>query len=135
MHIGLGEFLDTVYEAASLPELWSSVLDGLAGLVGARGGLLLTTNIDQDVRWISSASLNEVTHTFVREGWATRNVRGARLAPMRYPGFVADTSLLTEEEMQADPFYQDLLARYGLRRRGNDVPNPQWGHHGDNRGG
>jgi DNA-binding CsgD family transcriptional regulator len=114
--IELLEFVGAVYEAASLPELWSNVLDGLAALVGARGGLLLTANIDQDVRWISSPSLNEVTKTFIREGWATRNVRGARLAPMRYPGFVADTSLLTEEEMRADPFYQDLLARYGLRR-------------------
>jgi DNA-binding CsgD family transcriptional regulator len=107
--------VDAAYEAAVVPELWSGVLDGLARLSGARGGLLLTTNIDHDFRWLESACMSGCAEAFSQEGWGARNPRGARLAPMRYPGFVTDAMLFTEQEMDEDPFYSDFLARFGLR--------------------
>lgn len=115
MRDDLEAVVDAVYEAAAIPELWSGVLDGLAQLAGARGGLLLTTNIDQDFRWLESVGISGCAEAFSREGWGARNPRGARLAPMRYPGFVTDAMLFTEREMDQDPFYNDFLARFGLR--------------------
>lgn len=118
--------VDEIYEAAAMPGRWVGVLDRLASVAGARGGIFFSLNTDRGFRWIGSRSLEEFGTSFVNEGWANRNPRGARLSPMRHAGFVTDNDLFTDEEMKQEPFYTDLLFRHGLSRGAGtliSVPN------------
>ena len=60
------ELLDLIYEAASVPELWPTVLDKLADIAGAAGTFLFTTD-PKKTRMTSSESLQGLWQE-MREG-------------------------------------------------------------------
>jgi DNA-binding CsgD family transcriptional regulator len=107
------ELLDRIYEASIIPELWVDVLDRMAPIVGCDGGLLFVVDSSGQIRFIASERFRPLMSAFVNEGWMTRNIRAARLAALNYPGFVIDSDVVTEEEINTDPLYVDFLRKYG----------------------
>jgi DNA-binding CsgD family transcriptional regulator len=107
------ELLDRIYEASVIPELWVGVLDKMAPIVGCDGGLLFAVDSCGQVRFISSDCYKPLMNAFVNEGWMTRNIRATRLAALNYPGFVIDSDVVTEEEIDTDPLYVDFLRKHG----------------------
>ena len=60
------QLIDRIYECSVAPELWPSVLDELAQIAGARGGVLFAANTEV-VNWTASASLREGMERFVQK--------------------------------------------------------------------
>jgi DNA-binding CsgD family transcriptional regulator len=107
------QLLDRIYEASVIPELWGDVLDKMAPIVDCDGGLLFAVDSGGQIRFISSDCYKPLMNAFVKEGWMTRNIRAARLAAMNYAGFVIDSDVVTEEEINTDPLYVDFLRKHG----------------------
>jgi len=107
------ELVDRIYESSFVPELWPSVLDELAQIAAARGGVLFTANTTVS-KWAASARLREKFTTYVRDGWLTRGQRRDRLFGARNAGFLVDHDLYTDQELGVDPLYQDFLLPDGL---------------------
>jgi DNA-binding CsgD family transcriptional regulator len=108
------ETVAAIYEAAAIPELWPRVLDRLAELTGCMGGILLAAGASRQVRYVASDSLVPLMTAFNDGGWMDhRNTRAARFAARQHAGFVLDTDLYIPGEQDNDPFYVDLLRRYG----------------------
>ena len=107
------QLLDRIYEASLIPELWVDVLDKMAPIVDCDGGLLFAVDSGGKVRFISSDCYKPLMNAFVNEGWMTRNIRAARLAAMNYAGFVIDSDVVTQEEINTDPLYVDFLRKHG----------------------
>jgi DNA-binding CsgD family transcriptional regulator len=108
------DLVGRIYEAAAVPDLWPAVLDRIAAMTGMVGGMLFTVDPHHTLRQIVSPALADLATAFQRDGWAERNSRAAKLAPMNYPGFASDLDLFTPEELERDPFYTDLLRPHGV---------------------
>jgi DNA-binding CsgD family transcriptional regulator len=107
------DVVDRIYEAAIIPELWPLVLDELSREISSAGGILFTATAGE-IRWTSSPGTADFMRAFVDGGWDKRNSRAARLAPMKYPGFVHDLDIFTREEIDQDPFYTELCRPEGV---------------------
>lgn len=107
------ELLDRIYEASVIPELWVDVLDRMAPIVDCDGGLLFAVDSAGRVRFLASDCYQPLMNAFVDEGWMTRNIRANRLAAMNYAGFVIDSDVVTEKEIETDPLYVDFLRKHG----------------------
>ena len=68
------DLIDRIYECSVVPELWPAVLDELAELTDARGGLLFSAR-DRVLKWTASANLNEIFRSYVEDGWFPRCTR------------------------------------------------------------
>lgn len=105
--------VDQIYEAALVPELWSSVLHDLAQSVGAAGTLMFASK--GGVRKsIVSKGIIDVVQRFVTHGWADRNVRAQRLEALSPEGFVNDFDLFPNETIEDIPLYRDFLIPNGF---------------------
>lgn len=98
---------DEIYEAALVPEKWTTVLGQIGRLAGSVGGLLFAAN-GQYSASIASPVMQEIWEDFIRDGLADVNPRPRRAIARNYPGFVGDHELFTSEEMDRDPAYQYL---------------------------
>lgn len=96
--------IDSIYEAAVLPELWPAVLEQASSLTGAFGGNLFTQNW-RFTGWTATQSMVQPMTEIIESSWAARNPRIARALAKRHPGFICDHDLFTPEEMDRDPFY------------------------------
>lgn len=108
-----GDLIDAIYEAALLPELWPSVLDGVAATGGSSGATIFTV-ADQTGRWVGNDAVHEAMTRFVAEGWIARNERGRRTVAVGEPRFVTDLDLFTATEIENDPLYRDFLRPAGF---------------------
>jgi hypothetical protein len=107
------QLIDRIYECSFSPELWPGVLDELAQIADARGGLLFAATTE--VRnWTASAILCEGMERFVKSDMLTRGQRAGRIRAARHAGFLTEYDLYTDEELGADPFYYELLWPAGL---------------------
>jgi DNA-binding CsgD family transcriptional regulator len=107
------ELVDRIYECAFVPELWPGVLDEIARIANAGGGLLFAAN--QEVRnWAASARLHAGMETFVAKGFYSRSPRIRGGIAARHAGFLREHDIFSEEELAADPLYRDLLWPAGL---------------------
>ena len=108
-----GDLIDRIYECAVLPELWPAVLERLARIADARGGLFVAIAPDRS-RWTASASMTDSMAVMMGGNWLARGGRLGRLRAGAHAGFVTETDMYTADEMAADPFYRDLLWKCGL---------------------
>lgn len=107
-----------IYRAALEPAVWPSALDAIAACTGDEAAVLLYGRDDGGFGVIESPSINVLVHEYLRDGWNFRDVRANRCRERGYfvsRDVITDRDILTEEEIAADPFYADLLARYGYR--------------------
>ena len=111
--------VDRIYECAFAPEFWPNVLDEVARLTDARAGLILTANMDgRKPRWTSSEVARENVAKYVNSGLQSSNLSLARLLVHGGAGFVGDHEVMSCEEIENEPLYQDVLWPDGL---GNTV--------------
>ena len=105
-------FVDRIYEAAVVPELWQGVLVDFARLAGAQDSVLIAARGQSFNRWIVSSA---EFHGLV-EAHSVRfptNERTRRLLASEHAGFVRDVDVFTEEEIAREPVFQDFLIPRG----------------------
>jgi DNA-binding CsgD family transcriptional regulator len=107
------DLTDRIYESALAPELWPAVLDDLAGIATARGGhiFIATTEV---LNWTSSACLVGGMAQMAAGDYVRRGQRCTRLLAARHAGFLTEHDIYADGELEADPFYRDLLWPAGL---------------------
>jgi DNA-binding CsgD family transcriptional regulator/PAS domain-containing protein len=105
--------VDSIYVCAMLPELWPGVLDRLAAIAGARGGLLFAVN-RRILNWTASDISRENMARFVGGDLIVRSRRLDRIVGLNHAGFVRDNDHYTAEEMAQDPIYRDFLWPNGM---------------------
>ena len=108
------QIVDRIYESSFVPELWPGILGELTGIAQARAGFLFISN-GSIHDWASSTDIGaETMKPLVESGWVARSERFRRLLSARHSGFLSDSDIYTEKEMETDPFYRDLLYPRGL---------------------
>jgi DNA-binding CsgD family transcriptional regulator len=108
------QLIDRIYECAFAPECWPGVLDELAKIADARGGVLFAAKSKIDLRWTASAVLSEDFKEYVVSGMLARCVRRTRWFAAVHPGFLVEFDTWTAEELDSIPIYRDFLRPRGL---------------------
>ena len=106
------ELIDRIYECSVVPELWPAVLDDLAGLTEARGGLLFSAH--RALCWTASGTVRDVFDEYVNEGWFKRCSRRVCLMSQSEPSFFVEQDFWSEDQLDADPIYRDFFRPHGL---------------------
>ncbi len=107
------ELIDRIYEASFVPEQWPGVLDDLARLVNASGGLLFAVR-DKVLNWTASSNLNGVFQSYVNDGWFARCDRRVCLFSRNAPTFLVEHDFWTTPQIDANPIYRDFFRPHGL---------------------
>ena len=122
------DFIDQIYEASFVPELWPSVLDRLAQMTQSYGGLLFCVR-ERVLNWTSSSALSDVFQTYVSEGWFKRCSRQVCIMSQTQPLFLGEYDFWTPEQLDSNPIYRDFFRPRGLGwSAGTGMPLPS----GDN---
>ena len=100
--------IDRVYEAAVVPELWPSVLDDLAVLTDAKGGLLFSVR-GKVLSWTATDNLQDVFASYVSDGWFRRCGRRICLFDKAHSAFMREQDYWTEEELETNEIYRDFF--------------------------
>lgn len=103
------EIIDRIYECSFVPELWPDVLDELAQLTDASGGLLFAVR-EKVLNWTSSSELQDVFQAYVTEGWFSSCTRRVCLFSQNRPSFLVEHDFWTPEQLDANPIYRDFFA-------------------------
>ncbi len=107
------QLIDRIYEAAVVPEHWPGVLDELAQLSGASGGLLFAVR-DRVLNWTSSSVLSEVFGEYIKDGWFARCSRRVCLFSSSDPSFLVEHDFWTQAQIDDNPIYRDFFRPHGL---------------------
>ncbi len=95
-----------------MPELWPAVLDDLAELTGAQGGLLFSAR--KALNWTASDSLREVFAAYVNEGWFAQCDRRVCLMSQTSPSFFVEHDFWSDRELDGKAIYRDFFRPRGL---------------------
>ena len=107
------ELVDAIYEAGVMPDRWRALLDRLADLVGAKGGMLIGAS-QRDVANVRSPAIDEFVEAFIAGGWSRNNSRITKFrSASPRPGFRSDRDLHTLREIATLPIYVDFLTPRG----------------------
>lgn len=106
------DLIDRIYESCVVPELWPSVLDDLAAMTEARGGLLFSAR--KALCWTASGSIRNVFEDYVNEGWFLRCPRRPCLMSQDEPSFFVEQDFWSEDQIDQDPIYRDFFRPRGL---------------------
>lgn len=106
------ELIDRIYECSVVPELWPDVLDDLAKLADARGGLLFSAR--RALEWTASDGVRDVFSAYVNDGWFARCSRRVCLMSQIQPSFFVEHDFWTDEELDDNPIYRDFFRPHGL---------------------
>lgn len=105
-----------IYEAAIVPEKWAGVLDDLAKLTDAAGGVFFgVSTVTQS--WMASDGIRDTMADFVTSGWAANNTRmgtGVRKGLHLLPRFVTELDYYTPEELAGEAIYTEFFYKKGL---------------------
>ncbi len=105
-------FLDSLYEAAVVPELWPQVLRRFREIAHGAGAVLVAVTPSSS-RWISSSpEFDQVVAAHFNS--FPGNERTRRLLERRHAGFLRDIDILSDAEMASEPVYRDFLLPQGL---------------------
>jgi DNA-binding CsgD family transcriptional regulator len=106
--------VDSIYEAAVIPERWPSILDALAERAGCVGGILYTADLRQVFKWTASEAARPLMAAYIAGGWAEKNERLSRTLALRHPGCVTDYDLFSQEELEREPSYVEFFRPNGF---------------------
>lgn len=111
------EELETaIYEAAVVPEKWSSVLDCITDVSGAQGGVFFGVSTVTS-SWIASPGIRDRMEAFVSGGWAARNTRmetGLRKGLHLLPRFVTEVDYYGPGELEKEAIYNEFFYPQGF---------------------
>lgn len=96
---------------------WSDVCSAVADYVGAKGGLLLGAEAENNQAILPhSHSMSRVVESYHSGRWNIRDLRAERGSPIAaVRGYVTDYDIVTREEMRSHPYYGDLIMPAGLQ--------------------
>ena len=103
-----------VLEAATDPAAWSLALGEICRSAGAYGATMLPLE-GRVPGTPHSDSLSELADSYFRGGWAERDFRIRGIPKLSRTGVVVEQDFTTEAQMRKEPYYQELLAPFGLR--------------------
>jgi hypothetical protein len=109
-----GSLTEAFMTAAVDPSRWDAAMDAAAKATGSFGAALQSWH-GRLPQFPISERLLPVAETFVREGWVHRDIRYRVKPAIERLGVGSDSDVLTPDEAERHPFYQDFLRRYGLR--------------------
>lgn len=107
------QLIDEIYEAAAVADQWPRVLGSLASMFDSDGAVIVSSQRDAS-HWVCTPSMAQTLADFAALGRPEMNPRPPRAIARRHPGFLTDHDILTEEELQSDPFYVDVLRPRGF---------------------
>ena len=122
----LHEAIRDIYGTALEPARWPHALQSIADATGDVGAVLIYGRDDGKFGVISSPGLDDCIGEYTA-GWSHRDIRALRARERGYflgRDVVTDRDVLSSAEMEAEPFYSDFLARYGLRYFAAAVVSP-----------
>lgn len=102
------EFIDRVYEASVIPDLWPSVLLDLAEMTESKGGLLLSTR-DKSLNWTASESVHDAFADYLSGGWFRRCGRRVCMLEQAHSAFLTEQDYWTDEELENNEIYHDFF--------------------------
>jgi DNA-binding CsgD family transcriptional regulator len=111
--------VDRIYECAFVPEGWPKVLDSLARIAAARGGVLFAANASV-MNCTMSDGIADVVQKFLDGNYFALSQRAGRAFAAALPGFIREQDLFADEELDSDPLYRDVLHPAGLNWRAAD---------------
>ena len=120
--------IDQIYEAAVIPELWADICDRLAQSVNSFSASVITLDGNQNYRWISSKHIHEAMDNFSRSPLRFANVRPMRHLNQAPFSYLRDSDVMTEEELESDPIYNEFMRPLGLGWTIGDVIQEPSGH-------
>ncbi|MBN9598011.1 MAG: helix-turn-helix transcriptional regulator [Afipia sp.] len=109
--------IESIYAAAADPSRWPSTLAFIASCFDDVGAILLYGRDDGSFGVIESPSLKHVSAEYA-QGWSDRDLRAIRARERGYffkRDVITDRDLMTPEDMETHPFYNDFLRRNGLQ--------------------
>ncbi len=101
-------FIDRVYEASFVPELWPEILSELAGMTESTGGLLLSTK-EKTLNWTASDSVYGAFDDYLKEGWFRRCGRRVCILEKAHSAFLTELDYWTEDEVRNNEIYQQFF--------------------------
>ena len=102
------EFIDRIYEASFVPDLWPKVLSEVAELTDSKGGLLLSTR-EKTLSWTASDSVYGAFDEYLKGGWFKRCGRRVCLLEKAHSAFLTELDYWTEEELENNDIYRDFF--------------------------
>lgn len=106
-------------DAAVDPSLWSRATEIAAEVTQSAGSLLFphaASRADRTLPIIPpTPSLIAVHDTFIADGWSQRDERTRAWPKLLNSGVVTDLDIMTSDEMDRHPYYQDFLGPHGFR--------------------
>jgi DNA-binding CsgD family transcriptional regulator len=109
--------VDHIYQSAAEPGHWPIALQAVADCSSDVGAILIFGKDDGTFGVICSDSLRAVTEEHARE-WSDRDIRAIRCREHGYfssRDVMADSEIVSPEEMETEPFYAILLKKHGLK--------------------
>lgn len=110
--------VEQIYAAALEPERWPTALQAFADVTGDVGAILLFSRDDGRYGVIETQSLRDVVRDYRENGWDRRDVRAIRCSERGFffkRDIVTDRDILSDEELETEPFYSNFLTRHNLR--------------------
>jgi DNA-binding CsgD family transcriptional regulator len=107
--------LTHAFSAAAIdPALWEAAMDTAARVTGSAGAVLLPLRGHLPTVPVSE-SVGDLFEAYSRGGWYSRDARHAGVPAMLRNGVMSDFDLTGAVNFARDPFYQELLAPFGMR--------------------
>ena len=110
----LESLVDRIYEAAALPDRWPEVLDSLAGLVRASGGVVMIRRTDHWTGWKVSKPLEKAVLAYMDTDIQQRSQAPSRTVAADRAGFVTVPDIFTPEEWNAEPLRAEWGRKWGF---------------------
>ncbi|MGV7212201.1 helix-turn-helix transcriptional regulator [Bradyrhizobium sp. UFLA05-112] len=109
--------IEAIYQSASEPVHWPQALQALADCFGDRGATMVYSKDDGSFSALGSDSMQALCEEY-RQNWGLRDIRAIRSRERGYffsGDAVTDRHLVSPAEVETDPLYVGLLAKYGLK--------------------
>ena len=113
-----GLAVDAIYVSIERQSGWLNALEAIAACMGDVGAIFIYPRGDGSLGTIVTPGLEDVQAQFSSAEWATRDLRYERALERGYVASgqcVTDRHVVTEEEMETDPYYLELLRPHGLK--------------------
>jgi DNA-binding CsgD family transcriptional regulator/PAS domain-containing protein len=100
--------------AAVDPSRWDAAMDAASKATGSLGAMLFPVR-GRTPNFPKSQSMRGPAEDYVGAGWVHRDERYRSASALLRTGVSSEFDFTTSEEMAKSPYYQEFLARHGLR--------------------
>jgi DNA-binding CsgD family transcriptional regulator len=120
--------VDQIYEAALVPDRWQQICDLLAAEADSHSANVITVTADQTFRLVCSPRIREDVDRFSQSPLRFQNVRPQRHIEISPFSFMRDVDIMSGDELNVDPIYNEFLRPLGLGWTMGDVILEPSGH-------